>query len=113
MIVPLSAPNTVNDKLHPAHFLEVVWCILAEQSEPHREGIRSLSEFEKKPKDLIVSIDQWCESKLRCGKEWHLWAEDENCMLGWRETNQAPDARTKPVTETLILTSETTTERLI
>lgn len=39
-IVPLDAPSIVNDKLHPARFLEVVRCILAECTETHWEGIK-------------------------------------------------------------------------
>lgn len=90
-IVPLNAPNIVNDKLRPAHFFEVVRCILAGRRESRWEGMKHLTVWVWKE-----TRGCWCEHRSVAwvkAQVCHLWAEDENCTMGWCETNQAADSK--------------------
>lgn len=80
-IVPLNAPNTVNDKVEPTHFWKGVGGILEERSrsaEPHRKRIKYLTVWKE-------TWGSWCEHRAvawsvpRCGEQCHLWVDDINC----------------------------------
>lgn len=58
-------------------------CILTEQRATQGAGEASdcLGFVKRNVRISAVSTDQWCEAKLRCGKQLHLWAEDGNCTM--------------------------------
>lgn len=82
MIVPLNAPNTVNDKLCPAFFWEVVWCILVEAS------AGALNHTGRGMKYLSVWVwketwGSWCEHRSVVWVPAQVWRRVPS--VGWQE----------------------------